>query len=61
MVNPQADFPAVVSTPGKLADVVAQLPPPGSADRWPWLQTLRRCPSLTLEPWLQVCSRPSRI
>lgn len=54
MVNPQADFPAVVSTPGQLADVVAQLPPPGSADRWPWLQTLRRCPSLTLEPWLQA-------
>ncbi|MFM7236972.1 MAG: CbiX/SirB N-terminal domain-containing protein [Cyanobium sp.] len=54
MVNPQADSPAVVPTPGQLADVVAQLPPPGSADRWPWLQTLRRRPSFPLEPWLQA-------
>jgi sirohydrochlorin ferrochelatase len=54
MVNPQADSAAVDPTPGQLADVVAQLPPPGSADRWPWLQTLRRRPSLPLEPWLQA-------
>jgi len=54
MVNPLADSPAVVPTPGELADVVAQLPPPGSADRWPWLQALRRQPSLSLEPWLQA-------
>lgn len=54
MVNPQADSAAVDPIPGQLADVVAQLPPPGSADRWPWLQTLRRRPSLSLEPWLQA-------
>ena len=28
------------------------LPPPGSPERWPWLQQLRRRPSLDLEPWL---------
>ena len=29
-----------------------QLPPPGSAARWPWLQSLRRCRGLPLERWL---------
>ena len=30
----------------------AQLPACGSADRWTWLQQLRRQPDLDLEPWL---------
>ncbi|MFM9109417.1 MAG: CbiX/SirB N-terminal domain-containing protein [Prochlorococcaceae cyanobacterium] len=29
-----------------------QLPPPGSAARWPWLQSLRRSRGLPLERWL---------
>jgi hypothetical protein len=54
MVTSQVDSAPVDPTLGELADVVAQLPPPGSADRWPWLQTLRRRPSLAIEPWLQA-------
>lgn len=30
------------------------LPPPGSSERWPWLQALGRCADLPLEPWLQA-------
>jgi hypothetical protein len=30
------------------------LPPPGSADRWPWLKALHRQPTLPLEPWLRA-------
>ena len=32
----------------------AQLPPPGSGERWPWLQRLRRQPDLEAEPWLRA-------
>ncbi len=31
-----------------------QVPPPGSAERWPWLQHLRRQPPFALEPWLEA-------
>jgi sirohydrochlorin ferrochelatase len=30
----------------------SNLPPPGSRDRWTWLQRLRRCTSVPLESWL---------
>jgi len=30
------------------------MPPPGSAERWPWLQHLRRLPPFALEPWLEA-------
>ena len=54
MVNaPTAPVP-VAPTLGHPDDPVAALPPPGSPDRWPWLQRLRRQPSLTLEPWLRA-------
>lgn len=45
---------AVAPSPGPPADLVAQLPPPGSPDRWPWLQHLRRQSHLPLEPWLEA-------
>ena len=32
----------------------AGLPPRGEATRWAWLQQLRRCRDLDLEPWLQA-------
>lgn len=54
MVNPRVDSEAVAPSQGQLADVVAGLPPPGSPDRWPWLQRLRRQQILPLEPWLQA-------
>ena len=54
IVNPPPLSAAVPPTPGPPADVVAQLPPPGSPERWPWLQRLRRQTALPLEPWLQA-------
>ncbi|MEB3265126.1 MAG: CbiX/SirB N-terminal domain-containing protein [Cyanobacteriota bacterium] len=33
------------------------LPPPGSPDRWPWLQELRRRPQVPLGPWLDALER----
>ncbi|WP_225867373.1 hypothetical protein [Cyanobium sp. NIES-981] len=30
----------------------ADLPPPGSSERWPWLQRLKRSTAVPLEPWL---------
>ncbi|MEB3318434.1 MAG: CbiX/SirB N-terminal domain-containing protein [Cyanobacteriota bacterium] len=44
-------------SPGPPDALVAALPPPGSPDRWPWLQRLRRQPSLPLEPWLRALER----
>lgn len=38
--------------PSQLAP--AELPPPGSPLRWPWLQRLRRVPRLDAEPWLNA-------
>lgn len=44
---------AVVVAPlGPPSDLVEQLPPSGSPERWPWLQQLRRQRALPLEPWL---------
>lgn len=44
---------AVVVAPlGPHPDQVSELPPPGSPERWPWLQQLRRQRRLPLEPWL---------
>ncbi|MEB3325224.1 MAG: CbiX/SirB N-terminal domain-containing protein [Cyanobacteriota bacterium] len=54
IVKSQPVSAAVPPTPGPPADVVAQLPPPGSPERWPWLQRLRRQTALPLEPWLQA-------
>ncbi|MFN9631693.1 MAG: CbiX/SirB N-terminal domain-containing protein [Cyanobacteriota bacterium] len=47
--------PATVAPPSGMPDTsVATLPPPGSPERWPWLQRLRRHPPPTLEPWLRA-------
>ena len=50
--------PPVVTTvappPSPPHDPVAALPPAGSAERWPWLQRLRRQAPLPLEPWLRA-------
>lgn len=52
IVTPETASASMASNPGQGADLVAQLPPPGSADRWPWLQRLRRSGPWPLEPWL---------
>lgn len=52
IVKPQPLSAAVALSQGPPADLVDQLPPPGSPDRWPWLQQLRRQRHLPLEPWL---------
>jgi sirohydrochlorin ferrochelatase len=47
--------PATVAPSSGMPDIsVATLPPPGSPERWPWLQRLRRQPRLALEPWLRA-------
>ncbi len=50
----QVDSAAVAPSQGPPADLVAQLPPPGSPERWPWLLQLRRRSPLPLEPWLRA-------
>jgi hypothetical protein len=54
MVTSPPVFAPVAPPPGPSSNLVADLPPPGSPDRWPWLQRLRRQPSLPLEPWLRA-------
>ncbi len=39
---------------GAFRPLPADLPPPGSPLRWPWLQRLRRGPLLDAEPWLHA-------
>lgn len=36
------------------APAPAQLPPPGSSERWAWLQRLRRGPAVQAAPWLDA-------
>jgi hypothetical protein len=57
MVKRQLLSAAVAPVPGPADNPVAALPPPGSPERWPWLQRLRRQPDLPLEPWLQAVER----
>ncbi|MEB3334237.1 MAG: CbiX/SirB N-terminal domain-containing protein [Cyanobacteriota bacterium] len=59
MVTSQPIPATVAPSPGMLDDQVATLPPPGSPERWPWLQRLRRQPRLALEPWLRALERGS--
>ncbi|MFN9644378.1 MAG: CbiX/SirB N-terminal domain-containing protein [Cyanobacteriota bacterium] len=54
MVSVQSRSAAVAPAPGPAEYPVADLPPPGTPERWPWLQRLRRQPDLPLEPWLQA-------
>jgi sirohydrochlorin ferrochelatase len=54
MVSPQPVSATVAFSPGPVDHPVSALPPPGSPERWPWLQRLRRQPNLPLEPWLQA-------
>jgi hypothetical protein len=54
MVSVQPLSAAVAPPPGPADNPVAALPPPGTPERWPWLQRLRRQPDLPLEPWLEA-------
>jgi len=54
MVIAQPVSAAVASSPGSPDDLVAALPPPGSPERWSWLQRLRRHHDWPLEPWLRA-------
>jgi hypothetical protein len=54
MVSVQTVSAPVAPSPGPPDALVAALPPPGSPDRWPWLQRLRRHTNLPLEPWLRA-------
>ncbi|MEB3259339.1 MAG: CbiX/SirB N-terminal domain-containing protein [Cyanobacteriota bacterium] len=54
MVKTLTTSAPVASLPGSPDDVVAALPPPGSPERWPWLQRLRRQPELSPDPWVRA-------
>lgn len=54
MVSVQPVSAAVAPSPGPADNPVVALPAPGSPERWPWLQRLRRQPHLPLDPWLQA-------
>ncbi|MFM1800512.1 MAG: hypothetical protein RLZZ117_2790 [Cyanobacteriota bacterium] len=54
MVIPVTALAPLAPSPGHPDDPVAALPPPGSAERWPGLQRLRRQPNLELGPWLRA-------
>lgn len=57
MVSTQLVSAPVAPSPSPPDALVAALPPPGSPERWPWLQRLRRHPDLPLEPWLRALER----
>lgn len=55
--RPAAPESGATSSPLDPSLIPSALPPPGSSERWPWLQRLRRQGDPDLAPWLEALER----